>query len=324
MTLFFFLCFTAWPMGLSVWGAEIAILISSDIPAYTKATEGIRQVLPRQATIHEYQMRGNTQKGHEMATSIRALNPNIVLVVGLKAALIAKVEIMDQPVVFCMVTSPSQYGLPTGNMTGVLMDSTPLDQLTSMKTVLPGLRRLAMLYHADHAGIFVEEAQRQAASLKIDLQAISIHSKAEVPPVLRQLVHDADALWLIRDQTVVNPESLEFIMDTAIDHNLPVFGFSTGLMRYGALATFSADYLVIGHSAGRLAKDILRGRYSLSSLPQPFFPGPTQLALNMNAAKFLGITLPDQAMQLASELFGGPGAFAKAKQAETSDPFLVE
>lgn len=312
----------------SVFGGDIALFISSDIPAYSKAARGVRQALPRKATVHEFRMQGVMAKGREMATNIRALNPDVVIVVGLKAALLAKVEIMDSPVVFCMVTTPSQYNLPTGNMTGVLMASPPLDQLKSMKTVLPSLSRVALLYHEDNTGGFVAEAQKQAANFPIEIKAIQIHSFEDVPPALRTLAPQVDALWLIRDQAVVNPESLEFIMGMAIDHNIPVFGFSSGLMRYGALASFSSNYDGMGRAAGRLASDILKGRHTGSSLPPVQTFGMPQLALNLNAARFLGLTFPDQAMQLASELFGGPGAFAgidpDSELDLSSDPILIQ
>ena len=68
----------------SALAAEIAIFISSEIPAYSKATLGIQQSLPPQTIIHEYRMKGDMAQGHEMAKSIRALNPELVFAVGLK------------------------------------------------------------------------------------------------------------------------------------------------------------------------------------------------------------------------------------------------
>lgn len=323
-----FMCASFLIVAPSVFGGDIALFISSDIPAYSKAIQGIRQTLPSKTTVHEFQMQGNMTKGREMATNIRALNPDAVIVVGLKAALLAKVEIMDSPVVFCLVTNPTQYDLPTKNMTGVLMDSTPLDQLKSMKSVLPSMKRIGLLYHEDHSGAFVAESQKQATKIPLEIQAVQIHSFSDVPPALRKLVPQVDALWLIRDPTVVNPESLEFIMNMAIDHNLPVFGFSSGLMRYGALATFSGNYTDRGRAAGRLTRHILRGRYTVASLPPPHGIEITQYALNLNAAKFLGLPISDQAIQFASELFGGPGAFAKMdpplEDELPSDPFLIQ
>lgn len=311
----------------TAWSAEVALLVSSDIPAYSKAVLGIQHSLPSGAGVHEYNMKGDLLKGEELAKSIRALNPDLVFVVGLKAALVAKVEILDQPVVFCLVMNPSQFGIPTANMTGVLMDMPFSHQLDLIKTVMPGLGRLGVLYNKTHSGSFVAGARKYARQLNIALTAIHVDSDHDLPAALRQLLPEVDALWLLRDHTVVNPESLEFVMNMAIDRNLPVFGFSSGLLRYGALATFTADFTEQGRQAGRLALDILRGRYTARALPQPASPHYPQFALNLNAATFLGLTLPNHALQLASDLFGGPGAFAEVDQMEaqelTIDAFLI-
>jgi len=319
MRVILFLCLILLGTVHASWGAEIAILVASDIPAYSKATLGIKQSLSVGTTIHEYNMKGDILKGQEMARTIRALNPDLVVVIGLKAALVAKVEILDPPIVFCMIISPSHYGIPTSNMTGVLMNTPSSHQLKSMKTVIPSLHRLGVLYNENHSGSFVAVARQHADRFHIELKAIHVSSDQDLPAALRQLVKEVDALWLIRDQTVVNAESLEFIMEMAIDHNLPVFGFSSSLMRYGALGAFPADFREMGRQAGRLARDILRGRHRLGSLPRPASPQYPQLALNLNAARFLGLTLPDQALQLASDLFGGPGAFAEVGQTEGKD-----
>ncbi|MFB3059811.1 MAG: ABC transporter substrate-binding protein [Candidatus Binatia bacterium] len=310
------------------WAYEIVIFTSADIPAYHKAMQDFKAGLPSATRLTEYNLGGNIPQGREQAKQIRASGPDLVLAVGLKAALIAKVEIVDPPVIFCMVLNPGQYGLPARNMTGILMEVPSARQLASMRTVVPKLSRIGLLYDKAHTEAFVKDAQTQAKAIGLTLVTRPVASHEEVPQALRELLPRVDVLWLLRDPTVVNPESLQFIMRTALDHNTPVFGFSSGLMRHGALATLSLDYQRIGRQAARLAVNILGKRSTTGSLAQLVYPENPQLAINLNAADFFGLTPPKQALLLAAELFGGPGAFAQVDPLESTtapgDPFLLK
>src|SRR5918996_2489745 len=73
--------------------SEIAILKSADIAAYTQAVAGIRaDVSDTTTTITEYDMQGDVGRGRKLARKIRASEASLVIAVGLKAALVAKLE----------------------------------------------------------------------------------------------------------------------------------------------------------------------------------------------------------------------------------------
>jgi ABC-type uncharacterized transport system substrate-binding protein len=55
-----------------------------------------------------------------------------------------------------------------------------------------------------------------------------------------------------------------------VDQKVPIFAFSEGLVKSGALASFSPDYSEIGKESARLAEKILNGA-SPKSLP-PVYP----------------------------------------------------
>src|SRR5207249_178547 len=90
---------------------KIAILQSANIPSYNQAIQGFKSVFPDTATFSEYDVQGDIERGRKLARKIRASDAMLVLAVGSKAALIAKLEIIDIPVVFCMVLDPAMYGL---------------------------------------------------------------------------------------------------------------------------------------------------------------------------------------------------------------------
>lgn len=316
----FLLCLIALLLATPTFAQDIAILLSGELPVYHKAVKGFRSGLSPSFAVHEYVLGQPMSADRELGRRIRASNPDLVFAVGGKAAHVARIEIVDQPVVFCLVLNPEIHALPSANMTGILMTVPSKDQLASMRTVLPKLNRVGLVYSLDSSP-FVFHAQQSAKDLGLTLVATPITRPADLPGALRTLLPQVDALWLLRDPTVVNVDSLRFLMRTALDFNVPVFGFSSGLMRHGALATFSLDYQLIGRQAASLARDILRQDLTKGrSLPSPQPPAQPQLALNLNAAEFLGVTPSTQSMQLAAELFGGPGAFAKH---DTNELFFI-
>ena len=296
---------------------EIAVLTSADLPVYVKAVQGFQAALPSHITVTEYQFQGDPIRGRQMATRAHASNPDVVLAVGLKAALAAKVEIVDSPVIFCMVLNPQEFGLPSRNMTGILMQVPPSQQLASLQTSLPSARHVGLLFDKAKSAAFVAQAHHDARRLGITLRTSLVTQPEDVPQALHALLTQVDALWLIRDHTVVNQNSFQFIMDTALELNTPVFGFSSGLLRYGAFASLSLDYERLGRQAAHLALNVIKNAKP-TNRPQLVAPDYVSLALNLNAADFLGLTPTTQALRVASELFGGPGTVAAASPLEES------
>ncbi|HEX4968759.1 MAG TPA: hypothetical protein VFV44_09570, partial [Nitrospiraceae bacterium] len=81
---------------------DIAILQSSDIAAYREAIAGLKATGPIGAIYAEYDAQGDLELGKKLARKLRASNASLVVAVGLKAALAAKAEIVDIPIVYMM------------------------------------------------------------------------------------------------------------------------------------------------------------------------------------------------------------------------------
>ena len=106
-----------WLLGLCTLGVseseamDIAILQSSDIAAYREAIAGLKATGPIGAIYTEYDAQGDLELGKKLARKLRASNVSLVVAVGLKAALAAKVEIVDVPIVYMMILDPLKHQL---------------------------------------------------------------------------------------------------------------------------------------------------------------------------------------------------------------------
>jgi len=295
------LCLAAIALPSFAHAHEIAILKSSDLTAYNRAIEGFKSVAPPGSTFTEYDLQGDLERGRKLAQKIRASDANLVLAVGLKAALAAKLEILDAPVIFCMVLDPSKSDLKAPNMTGILLE-VPMDrQLAVMRSVLPHLKRLGVLYDPAKTSALVGEARRQAKALSLEIHAQTISSAKDVPSAIRALLPQVDAFWLIPDSTVLTEDSLKFLLGAALEQNVPVIGFSSDFVRSGALLSLSVSYQDVGRQAGLLAAKVLSSSVPFPSTAIP--PERVRIALNLKTAKFLGLSIPQDVVEKADETY---------------------
>ena len=297
-------------LGMLVWllfgtsfasATEIIILKSSDIAAYNQAINGFKAALPSGTILSEFDLQGDLEKGRKLARKIRASDPALVFAVGLKAAKAAQLEIVDIPVVYSMVLDPAKYGLTTPNMTGILLEVPVERQLAMIRTLLPNLKHIGTLYDPTKTTSLIDEARRLLKPNGMELIPLQINNERDVPGGLRALLPSVDALWLVPDSTVLNDESLRFILNTALEERVPVIGFSREFARSGALLCLSVNYGDIGRQAGQLSRKLLDGQLSLPM--KPWHPERIETSLNLKTAKFLGIEISRELEQKADELY---------------------
>jgi putative ABC transport system substrate-binding protein len=280
---------------------DIAILRSSDIPAYHEAVAGLKATGPIGAIYAEYDVQGDLELGKKLARKLRASNMSLVVAVGLKAALAAKVEIPDVPIVYMMIQDPLNHQLTAANMTGTLL-SVPVDrQLKFIRACLPTLHQLGILYAPANTSSWVKDAMQQAPISNFQLKALSVENEKEVPQQLRKLLSDVEALWLMPDSTVLTNESLRFILDSALAHHIPVIGFSPEFTRMGALLSISVNYGQVGRETGLLATRILDRELLLPLNPVPI--ERLKVTANLKTAKYLGMPFPKELMSFIDETY---------------------
>jgi putative ABC transport system substrate-binding protein len=280
--------------------AEIAILKSSNISAYDQAITGFKSTAPSGTIYSEYDLQGDLEQGRKLARKIRASEASLVVAVGLKAALSAKLEIVDIPIVYMMILDPSKHNLNAPNMTGTLLEIPAERQFKILRAFLPDLRRLGVLSNSSSQPK-VKDAIAQAATQSFQLQAFPVESEKDVPQQLRSLVASTDALLLVPDATVLTNESIGYILETSLARRVPVIGFSPEFTRLGALLSLSVSYGEVGRETGVLAKRILEGDRKLPAKPIPI--DRLKITANLKTARFLGIEFPKEVNHLIDETY---------------------
>ncbi|MCP9449309.1 MAG: ABC transporter substrate-binding protein [Nitrospira sp.] len=279
---------------------EIAILKSANIAAYNQAVVGFKSSMPPDTVFVEYDLKGDPNMGRMYAGKIRASGADLVLAVGSKAATAARLEILDIPVIYSMVLHPTKYDLKAPNLVGVTTKPMIGQQLGTLRTIMPNLKRIGYLYDPNKTPPLPAETTAQARQFGITFVERQVRSTEEVPPALRELLPDIDALWLVSDSTVLTEESFSFLLRAAFDRRIPVIGFDPEFSRRGALISFWIDPADIGREAASIAHTILTG--GTASAAKSFAPRQ-RLALNLGTAEYLGIAIPPTVQSMADEVY---------------------
>ncbi|MDD5224216.1 MAG: ABC transporter substrate-binding protein [bacterium] len=278
--------------------AEVAVFLSGDMEAYQSALAGVRKSV-QGADLTEFNMKDNLETGKNLVITIRDKKPKAILALGARAAKLAREEITDIPVIYCLVFNPFELGLEAANISGVAMIASPDSQFENFKAVLPSLKRLGVLYDPGKSSRWVEGAKKAAPRYGIELVERRINSAEGVSQALKEIISTIDALWLLPDTTVVSKEIFSYLLNVTLDKQLPIFAFSEGLVKSGALLALSPDYRETGAKAGELINAILNGNSDHSSLVYP----AGKLYINSKTAEAVGIKIPGAVKQKAQAIY---------------------
>ncbi|MDT7043050.1 ABC transporter substrate-binding protein [Candidatus Nitronereus thalassa] len=298
----FFLAGLVWTGAQEpVWGQDVVVLKSADVGAYNAAASALKESLSPEVEIVEYDLQGDLTQGRKLGKKIRATSARLVVAIGLKAALAAKLEVLDIPIISCLVLDPNKYDLARQNLTGVSLRIPIQTQFALIRNLVPDSKRIGVLFDPTKTNGTIEEAMPLAKRQGLELISSPVTSPQDVPDKLRSLVSNIDVLWLIPDSTVLTEDSLEFLLHTTSEVRVPVVGFSSGLVRSGALAGLYINYAEVGKQVAGLAQKILQGQ----SIPQGTVlpPERVSLAINKQIAEYLGISISPLLLRDAEEVF---------------------
>ncbi len=220
------------------------------------------------------------------ARQLAAISPDVVVAVGLKAALLAREALPRTPLVHCLVADPARWQLTGPWVTGVAAEVPPRATLEALKEVAPDARRVGLLYGRDTGAEFARAARAAAAACRMTVEARALPDVGALSPEARALADQADVLWLPADPTVATPEAFTFLLDLSLARRKPLVVFSEALVRAGAMLAVIPDYGWTGTAAATAVKRILAGERA-GDVP---LAGPlrTRVVTNPEVARALG------------------------------------
>lgn len=289
---FLIVLFILFPGANYAFSKDTAIIIKSqDLSAYNNVVAGFkRECLNSNITIRSiYNLNGKMKAGRKMVRKIKNEKPDIILTIGVLATTIAKEEIEDIPILFCMVINHERYQLIKQNVTGISNEITIENQVMGYQTIVDTLRNLGVIYDPSNTGNIIEDAELQMERAGVHLVKYEIKSSEMIDKALDDLSGKIDALWILPDRTVVTKDSFRLIKTKTLENNIPLLCTNDVFVKAGALMAVFSDYVEIGVQAAQLAHKIIRipSANSLGII----YPDTFKLAVNSRTAKELGLNL---------------------------------
>ena len=279
--------------------ADVALLKSSDVPAWRPAIEALRRAASGH-TFTEYDLRGDRSAADSILGSFRG-RPVIVVTFGNLAAQAARAVLPDAPLVFAMVQDPARIGLaPAPGLTGVAFGIPVKNQIAAFRSVNPRGVRIGVLFNPENSGRQVEEAEKGAALLRVEIVPRPVATVAEIPPALRALLagDTVDAVWMPADPLLLGDETRRFVLAEATKAGKPVYAFSASVVAEGALVSNGPDFASIGQQAGELVNRLAAGDKSKIEITVP----RAELVINNRIAGKLKIQIPPETLKAAGKV----------------------
>ncbi len=283
----------------SGFAANVAVVISNDVPVYVQARDSFKKLLAAKgvsASFTDYNLK--EKQISDIASQVASQKPDVVFVLGNAALSGLKDKLGGIPVVFCMVYEQELSAGP--NITGVTLDISPQAKLNEIRHILPGTKKIGMLYSDELSRIF-DEYSSAAGRVGVAVSGQKANSEGEMTEGFKKLTGEMDCFLIIPDK-IYTLQMIKFILLESLKNKIPVIGLSAMYTKAGALASIDCNYDDIGRQAGEIAVRILNGEKPAGIKVER--PRKVQFTLNSAVAQKLETTVDPALMKEASEVFG--------------------
>jgi len=244
-----------------------------------------------------------------LAADLVVRNVDVIAAGSAPWALAAKSATSTIPIVFTSGGDPVTAGLvdslarPGGNATGVSILNAELlpKRIELLSKLVPQAKVIAVLVNPNNstAGQMVRDVEAAARAKQVQLPILEASSEAELDVAFESLVRQQIAALVVGTDAFFLTRRDQFVT-LAARHAIPAiyewreFVVAGGLISYGADVT--APYRLAGAYVGR----ILSGAKPADLPVQQ--PMKFELAVNLNTAKALGLTIPPSILALTDEV----------------------
>lgn len=254
---------------------------------------------------------GNMTTANLIASNFASRKPAVAIAISTPSAQTLIRPMMDRgvPLVFTAVTDPLEAKLVSRlearpeAVTGISDALMAGPQLDLIKKLVPSVKNIGVIYNPGEPNSVkaVQQLKEEAMQRGFTLVLRAADKSSEIISAATKLVGNVDAIYVPNDNTAV--AAMESIVMLGQKFKLPVFAGDAGSVERGALAAQAYDRVALGRKAGALAVKILKGQKAGDLIVETGHP--LILMINLNAAKEMGVTIPDD-LKNQAKIVGGP------------------
>jgi putative ABC transport system substrate-binding protein len=235
--------------------APVLLLRSGDLDPYREAERGFRLACKDSVVVLD----AASGPAAAVAEAIAALHPQVVVAIGLRAAVLARDHLTRLPVVYCAIPHPQRFDLDAEWMAGVRTDVDPALEVQALKQAAPGVKSVGYLCASDADPGDRRRARDAARAAGLEFVEAPIATAADLPQAARRLAARVQALWMPADPLVATPQGFQFLLTLSLESRLPILAFTDALVRKGALVAVTPDYAEAGTLAAQQVRRIRLG-----------------------------------------------------------------
>jgi len=302
--------FTELVPAFSLGPATIVIVLSRDIAPYREALKGFETSLnnaKQQYRFVEFNVEAAGPDPDSFLNRLRARRPALILTLGSAATNLVASSVTDVPIVFSLVLpstgadSIQVLRSTHENLAGASMQIPVEQQFVKIREILPGARRIGVLYDPKNSWPQVESAEKAAAAMGLELVALPVTSEEGVVQRMEEVAGRVDLLWSVSDSTVFTPQGLRHILLSTLRGRIPFVGLSPSFVKAGALLALSCSYEDVGRQSGEIALRILGGEEPGRIATAE--PREVSLSINLNTARQITVAISDEIRRRAEVFF---------------------
>jgi putative tryptophan/tyrosine transport system substrate-binding protein len=274
--------------------------------------QGLRDLgyIEGQNVVIEYRSAdGRPERFSELATELVGLKVDVIVTRGTPAVLAARRATETLPIVMAAIGEPLGHGIvtslarPGGNVTGLSAFVTELTakRVELLREIVPRLRRIAALLNMGNPTTRPQwrEIETAARSFGIQAQLLDVRKSDAIEPAFEAAVKQRAAAMVVGIDAVTQANRRR-IVELAVKHRLPAIYPSREFVDAGGLITYGVSYPDLYRRAAYYVDKILKGANPAElSVAQPT---TLQLVINLNAARALGVTIPQSVLQRADQV----------------------
>jgi putative ABC transport system substrate-binding protein len=245
------------------------------------------------------------------ARELVSLQPDLILAQTTPVVAALQRETKTIPIVFVVVSDPVGSGFveslphPGGNITGFINIESSLagKWIETLKDIVPGVTQAALMFNPETAPVayFQQPFETVARSSGIEPTAAPVHSEADIERIFASLADKPKTgLVMMPDIFTATPRNLALVIALASRYRVPTVYPYRYMVTAGGLISYGVDPVDLFRRAPAYIDRILKGA-NPADLPVQL-PTKFEMAVNLKAAKALGLDVPPSMLARADEV----------------------
>jgi putative tryptophan/tyrosine transport system substrate-binding protein len=254
----------------------------------------------------------NPDRLQMIARELVELRPDVIQVTTTPATSAILRETKTIPVVFAAVSDPVGSGFvqnlphPGGNVTGFINIEASIGGklLEILKEIAPRTSRATVMFNpktAPQSAFYMKSLEAASASLALPLAVAHVTSGEDIEAAITDMARMPDSALIVSpDAFTASKAQREMIIALTARNRIPAVYFMALFARTGGLVAYGVEGPDLLRRAASYVDRILKGEKP-ADLPVQL-PTKFELAINLNTAKSLGLTVPPFLLTIADEV----------------------